>query len=187
MAGLGYVLDRCDLAAVFLFVDEEKMAATNTHGLTEMQEAFCHEYLKTRIASDAYRAVYSTENMSPKTVNEAASRLLSSSKISARLDALRSEQGARRRVDLEYLSDELAAAAIDAAADGNHSARVAALVNLGKLHGIFVEKTHNMNEDLNQSHLEALRGLIDKADNVKRLEPKSDLDADDVQQNGTTD
>jgi phage terminase small subunit len=56
--------------------------------LTPKQEAFALAYCRLMNASDAYRAAYNTGNMKPKTVHEAASRLLKNSKVAARIAEL---------------------------------------------------------------------------------------------------
>ncbi|MFS8085006.1 MAG: terminase small subunit, partial [Acidobacteriota bacterium] len=61
----------------------------NSAKLTSKQEQFCIEYLKAADASAAYRAAYDAENMTPKTINECASRLLADRNVAARIAALR--------------------------------------------------------------------------------------------------
>jgi phage terminase small subunit len=56
--------------------------------LTPKQEAFALAYIKLQNSSAAYRAAYDTAKMKPKTVNEAASRLLMNSKVAARIAEL---------------------------------------------------------------------------------------------------
>jgi phage terminase small subunit len=57
--------------------------------LTPKQEAFALAYCRQMNASDAYREAYHARNMNPKTINEAASRLLKNSKVSARIAELK--------------------------------------------------------------------------------------------------
>ena len=59
--------------------------------LTEKQEKFVRCLVEGMTQADAYRSAYSTKNMSDKTVHEAASRLASDSKVSARLSELRGQ------------------------------------------------------------------------------------------------
>ena len=56
--------------------------------LTAKQEAFAVAVAKGSNASDAYRTVYSADRMTAKSINEAASRLLANSKVSARVSEL---------------------------------------------------------------------------------------------------
>lgn len=60
-------------------------------GLTVKQERFCQKYLECGNASEAYRFAYPCKNMSDKTINEAASRLLKNSKASARVAELQAQ------------------------------------------------------------------------------------------------
>lgn len=60
-----------------------------TARLTKKQEAFAVTYIQTGNATEAYRNAYTPKKMASKTINEAASRLLKDSKISARIDELR--------------------------------------------------------------------------------------------------
>ena len=67
--------------------DEEREEAMTA--LTKKQETFALAYIKGLNASGAYRLAYGTKNMSPKTINECASRLLADRKVTARIDELR--------------------------------------------------------------------------------------------------
>jgi len=57
--------------------------------LTPRQEKFCQEIVAGNNQSDAYRSAYFATKMRPKTVNEAASRLMAERKIAARVEVLR--------------------------------------------------------------------------------------------------
>lgn len=59
--------------------------------LTANQEKFVKCIIDGMSQSDAYRASYSTKNMSDKTVWESASKLMKTPKVSARLQELRNE------------------------------------------------------------------------------------------------
>ena len=59
--------------------------------LTAKQELFCNKIIEGMSQADAYRAAYSTKKMNDKTIHEAASRLASDSKVSARLAELRGQ------------------------------------------------------------------------------------------------
>ena len=56
--------------------------------ITPKQQAFALAYIELQNCSAAYRAAYNTANMKPKTVHEAASRLLKNSKVAARIAEL---------------------------------------------------------------------------------------------------
>ena len=59
--------------------------------LTAKQEKFVQNIIQGMSQADAYRSAYATKNMSDKTIHEAASRLVSDSKVSARLAELRKQ------------------------------------------------------------------------------------------------
>ena len=59
--------------------------------LTAKQEQFVQNIIQGMSQADAYRSAYSADNMSDKTVWEAASRLMGNDKVVARLDELRNE------------------------------------------------------------------------------------------------
>ena len=77
--------------------------------LTQKQEKFVQGILEGKSGSDAYRAAYSTKNMSDKTVRESASVLIKNPKVTARLKELRDEAMAPSIMSavkrLEWLSE----------------------------------------------------------------------------------
>ena len=59
--------------------------------LTPKQEKFCHIYLETGNASEAYRTAYSTDRMKPATIKRKAKFLLDHEKIRTTIGQLREE------------------------------------------------------------------------------------------------
>lgn len=59
--------------------------------LTPKQEAFVQNIIKGMSQADAYRTAYPKQNMSDKTIHEAASRLMKNDKVLARLNELREQ------------------------------------------------------------------------------------------------
>lgn len=141
--------------------------AKNEHGLTAKQEAFCHEYLKERNATAAYRAVYNAEKMTDKSCWEQASRLLSNDKVSARISQIRAKTERKMEIDINWGVERLLRIAEAAEASGQHSAAAQATTNALKLLGLYVEKTHNTNVDETQAHLDALRKLVNEKPDLK--------------------
>ena len=76
--------------------------------LTPKQEAFALAYCRLMNASDAYREAYHAGNMNPKTINEAASRLLKNSKVSARIAELKAPAIAAAGLSVERTLREIA-------------------------------------------------------------------------------
>jgi phage terminase small subunit len=59
------------------------------NNLTLKQEAFAQAYVKSGDASEAYREVYSYNNMKPATINRKAHDVLKNGKVSARIEVLK--------------------------------------------------------------------------------------------------
>jgi phage terminase small subunit len=76
--------------------------------LTPKQEGFALAYCRLSNASDAYREAYHAGNMSAKTINEAASRLLKNSKVSARIADLKAPGIAAADLSVERTLREIA-------------------------------------------------------------------------------
>lgn len=75
--------------------------------ITVKQEKFCQVFVETGNATEAYRASYSTDNMKNETVNEEASRLRNSPKLSTRIEEIRKEHRLRHNITVDDLLDEL--------------------------------------------------------------------------------
>lgn len=76
--------------------------------LTSKQEAFALAVFKGSSATAAYRAVYDTSGTAPKTINEAASRLMKNSKIVTRLAELRAPAIRKAELSVERTLKEIA-------------------------------------------------------------------------------
>jgi phage terminase small subunit len=76
--------------------------------ITSKQEAFALAYCRLMNASDAYREAYHAGNMAPKTINEAASRLLKNSKVAARIAELKAPAIAAAGLSAERTLREIA-------------------------------------------------------------------------------
>jgi phage terminase small subunit len=100
--------------------------------------------------ADAYRSAYATNNMSDKTIHEAASRLVADSKVSARLSELRSEltketiMSAQKR--LEWLTEVIKG-------EKDINAKLKAVDIMNKMQGEYVTKVEG---NLNVAKLEDL-------------------------------
>lgn len=115
--------------------------------LTIKQESFCQAYIETGNASEAYRRSYNAKNMKPDTVTEAASRLVSDSKVSARLDVLKAAHRKRHEVTVDSLTNEYEEARLAGMTNGQVSAAVSATTGKAKLHGLMVEKREHAGPD----------------------------------------
>ena len=106
--------------------------------LTEKQEQFVRNIIEGMNQTEAYRAAYPNTKMSDKTISEAASRLMTNSKVVARLQELRGElakpsiMSAQRR--MEWLTERIDDESVDI------NAKLKALDILNKMQGEYVQK-----------------------------------------------
>lgn len=145
-------------------------------GLTPKQRKFVEVYIKVENGAEAYRQAYNAENMSNSSIYVTASRLLDHPKVSEYLAHLKKQRDAKVTLTLESGVERLLAIAAEAQEAGNHSAAVTATTNAMKALGIFVEKTHNINEDMSAAHLQALRQIVDRPNNAKVIEHDDEID-----------
>lgn len=75
--------------------------------MTIKQEAFCHAYIETGNASEAYRRCYSCGRMKTETINRMAHDLINNRKITARVRLLQSELKKSSDIRKEDLLEEL--------------------------------------------------------------------------------
>ena len=118
--------------------------------LTSKQERFLAEMIRGATQADAYRTAYNAKGMKPSAIYTEAGRVMANPEVSRRLHAAQdsierssaSQALSRRRFVLEGLERE----ATDAASD---SARVAALVALGKTQGVdlFTDRVEQVGAD----------------------------------------
>lgn len=118
--------------------------------LTAKQERFCQAIIEGMTQADAYRTAYNAKKMTDKTVQEAASRLMSDSKISARVEELRERLTSARIMSakerLEWLTDVINNS------DERTDNRLKAIDLMNKMQGEYVTKVDaNVNADVNIS------------------------------------
>lgn len=135
-------------------------------GLTVKQEAFAQGVSSGMSLSDAYRAAYEAERMSPQQIWTEASVLASSPKVARRLEALALEKERQRRM----LAPADAAAALDvlrlmmSKADSD-ATKVRAAELLAKAAGVFTDKVEI--EDKTDRSASEIEQAI--ADRLRRL------------------
>lgn len=83
------------------------MKKDKKQNLTLKQEKFCHVYIETGNATEAYRQAYSTSNMKPETVNRNAKTLIDNSKISARIAELKAPAIEKAKLTAEYVLNNI--------------------------------------------------------------------------------
>ena len=84
------------------------MAKLTPTNLSEKQELFCQKFIETKgNATEAYRQIYSTKNMSENAIGVEAKRLKDNPKISLRISELQGKHAKRHNVTVDSLIDEL--------------------------------------------------------------------------------
>lgn len=109
--------------------------------LTPKQEAFCHKYVETGNASEAYRHAYDAGGMKPASVNRKAKELLDNGKIAARLAELRAPAAEAAQITLESHLRRLGELSTAAQEAGQMAAAITAEIARGKAAGVHVEKS----------------------------------------------
>lgn len=100
------------------------------HGLTPKQERFCIEFFKGGNASKAYRIAYDADKMTPGSISVRAFELLENSKITVRLDELKSKVVKKAMITKEMIIDRLSEIGTEGDKD-----RVAAYKQISKMLG----------------------------------------------------
>ena len=126
--------------------------------LTAKQEHFCQLVAKGETLTDAYKKAYNVkEGTKPSTVWVNASQLATgNTKVASRIKAITDDLTARKRTDEEklklWVTDQLKTEAMGA---DSASARVSALVALGKSVAMFTEKEQEDSSERNVADIEA--------------------------------
>lgn len=140
----------------------------NEWGLTEKQEGYARDVAKGSTLVSAYRNNYDCSGMSESTTHNEASKLLDNPRVAARIKRLIDDANARHQVDAarirRHVMDNLLKESIDM--DSPASARISALVALGKIDvvGMFKEHKGDQNkDDVDPDRLKTkLRGLLEE-------------------------
>ncbi len=104
--------------------------------LTIKQERFCHKYIETGNASEAYRFAYDAENMSVASIKQEAYMLMQNPDISLTINNLREQYSKKHMVTVESLTKELEEARELARQKEEASPMISASMGKAKLHGI---------------------------------------------------
>ena len=128
--------------------------------LTPKQEKFAQEVAGGKTQSDAYRSAYDASKSTPKSVNEAASVLMSNVNISSRVEELRIPIVANVGITLESHLRDLMSLRNQAAEAGQFSASVSAEVARGKAAGIIVDKTELTGKNGGAMEIKVIKEII---------------------------
>ena len=109
--------------------------------LTSKQEAFAQAITSGMNQSDAYRAAFTVgAKTKPETVNQAASRIMADSNVTARVAVLREPVAKKVQITLESHLADLLELRNMAAKDSQFGAAITAEVARGKAAGIITDK-----------------------------------------------
>lgn len=113
--------------------------------LTVKQQAFACAYVETGNASEAYRRAYDVSpDCKPNTVEKRASELLKNGKVTGRIGELQQRAQERHEVTVDSMTHMLRDTYDLAMAEKSPAAAVSAVMAMAKLHGLLVERTHNV-------------------------------------------
>lgn len=116
--------------------------------LTPKQEAFARKYVESSCASTAYRFAYDAKRMKDNVIHVKACELLKDGKVSVRVQQLQERHQKRNDITVEKLT-EMAVEAYKLAMKDDvqtPSAAVSAVMALGKLHGLIIDKAKTESE-----------------------------------------
>jgi phage terminase small subunit len=108
--------------------------------LTPKQEAFVKAYMETGNGTQAYRMAYDAENMKESTIRVKAFELLQNGKITERLEQVRESSQKRHDITIARLTEMLIEDRELARKVESPAAAVSAVMAIGKLHGLVVDK-----------------------------------------------
>ena len=128
----------------------------NGKGLTPKQEAFAQAYVETGNATEAHQRAGYGASMSKKTRNEAASRLLASSKVRARVAELQAEHRKRHDYDIDKACAEYEEHRLGAVDTVQFAAANGATAGKARLHG-HDKGTGNVNISIQQNTVKLSR------------------------------
>lgn len=122
--------------------------ATGEARLTAKQEKFAMAFVELGSAADAYRAVYSCKGSSTNTIRTEAYKLLSNPHISHMVDDLKAKAAEKHDITVEFITDGYIEAASIAKDENNAAALTGAYTALAKLHGLVIDKSQNLNVNI---------------------------------------
>ena len=139
--------------------------------LTEKQERFCREYVKSASKSGAYRAAFDCSSMKDSTVNKRAVELYKRDKIRGRVEDLQAEQSARIELTDSVLREKITQVLLEIALDSKSpaSARVSAVTKLGEKKGVgYFEDKQSSQQITITDNREAKRELMQYVERLRK-------------------
>lgn len=130
--------------------------------LTNFQEQFCREYIKTGNASAAYRAVSpNSGKWKDEALWASASGMMARAKVRIRIAELQEQASRRSKVTVESLADELDNAILIAVDEREAGHYVSAVMGKAKLFGFLVDKKEIRTGALDMIGAKELRAIDD--------------------------
>jgi uncharacterized protein YicC (UPF0701 family) len=149
--------------------------------LTQFQELFCREYIKTGNASAAYRAVSpKAATWLEKTLWEKASRMLARGKVKARIAEMQADAAQSSMVTVDLLNRKLENYQKEAREDKQFAVCVAAVMGQAKLFGFLVDKKEIRTGALDGLSFEDLRIVNDALTSLGRSGQDTGADSGEV-------
>jgi phage terminase small subunit len=146
--------------------------------LTQFQELFCREYIKTGNASAAYRAVSpNAKNWKDETVWRAAKRMMDVSKVGTRIAELQAQAARSSVVTVDSLNLKLENIIVDAHEDKQFAVCVAAVMGQAKLFGFLVDKKEIRTgglDDLDVDQLKHIKNVLRSVNQTVSVGPEPD-------------
>ena len=109
--------------------------------LTPKQEKFCHVYVETGNASEAYRQAYDAEKSSDAVIHVDACKLKKNPKVALRVEELRCAARENHDITMNSLSAMLVVDHSQAKEANQFGPAISAVNLLAKLHGLLIERT----------------------------------------------
>ena len=132
--------------------------------LTQFQEAFCLQFIKSGNASDAYRAVSPrSKDWTRNALWVTASKMMAKPNVDLRITELRAGMAKRAIVTAESLADELDKAIAIAVKEREAGHYVAAVMGKAKLYGLLIHKKETRSgylDDLDYDQLKILDEIL---------------------------
>lgn len=113
---------------------------TKRKGLTPKREAFARAYVECGNASQAYMRAFKCDGFQPSKIASRATSLLQEESVAALIQELRDKAAKRNDITIDNLTQMLLEDRKLARELGQPSAAISAVRELGKLHGLMIDK-----------------------------------------------
>jgi phage terminase small subunit len=134
----------------------------STKPLTQFQEHFCLQFIKSGCASDAYRAVSpNSKSWTNNALWVTSSKMMAKPQVGLRIAHLRATMATRAIASAESLADELDKAIELAARKNQCGVVVTAIIGKAKLFGLLSHKKKTRSSALDDLSIDEIRMLED--------------------------